>query len=134
LRAIFKQNLNLTVDSSDGSIEAQGRQKQDDHIKNADNHSNNGQKLSDMTKNHVNNSAQTDIREPIASHEPSEPSADDAVEQQIQNSIYRIGHSDLFGCANCKVKGDKPFMMKHPQYCKGLGTERNNDGGDRIVK
>jgi hypothetical protein len=118
-RAIFKQNLNLTVLTALTAIKAQGRQKQDDDIKNAGNHSNNGQKLSDMTKNHADNIALIDIREPIASQEPSEPSADEAVEQQIPNSIYRIGRSDLFACKNCKVKGDKPFMMKHPQHCKG---------------
>jgi hypothetical protein len=61
--------------------------------------------------NHKNEIASvTSIRPP----ELSELSADDAEEQQIPNSIYRIGHSDLFGCKSCKVKGDKPFMMKHP--------------------
>jgi hypothetical protein len=40
-------------------------------------------------------------------------------QQQIPDSIYRLGHSDLFACKNCNVKGDKWFMMKHPQYCRG---------------
>jgi hypothetical protein len=42
------------------------------------------------------------------------PSANNAEEQQIPNSIYRLGHSDLFGYKNCKIKSDKPFMMNHP--------------------
>ena len=29
------------------------------------------------------------------------------------STIYRIGHSDIFGCRNCKVKGDKFFMEEH---------------------
>ena len=33
-------------------------------------------------------------------------------------SIYRLGHSDTFGCHNCKQKGDKWFMQKH--FCQGL--------------
>lgn len=33
-------------------------------------------------------------------------------------SIYRLGHSDTFGCHNCKQKGDKWFMEKH--FCQGL--------------
>ncbi len=69
-----------------------------------------------------------------ALEEPSQPSPNEATEQQLQNSIYRLGHSDLFGCKNCKVKGDKPFMMKHPQNCKGAVTKRNNDGGDKKSK
>lgn len=32
------------------------------------------------------------------------------------NSIYRLGHSDIFACYNCKQKGDKWFMRKH--WCK----------------
>ena len=37
----------------------------------------------------------------------------------IPDSVYRIGHSDLFACKSCKVKGDKWFMLTHPEYCKG---------------
>jgi hypothetical protein len=33
-------------------------------------------------------------------------------------SIYRLGHSDTFGCHNCKQKGDKWFIEKH--FCQGL--------------
>jgi hypothetical protein len=47
-----------------------------------------------------------------SSHEPNNAIGGKIV---IPDSIYRLGHSDLFGCRNCKVKGDKPFMMKHPQ-------------------
>jgi hypothetical protein len=105
-------------DSPDGSIELRGHQKQDDDIKNEDNDPHNLQKLSNTSQNHVDNTTQLENKQPIASQEPSEPSANKAVEQQIPNSIYRLGHSDLFACKNCKVRGDKPFMIKHPQYCR----------------
>ena len=36
----------------------------------------------------------------------------------IAKAIYRLGHSDTFGCHNCKQKGDKWFMEKH--FCQGL--------------
>jgi hypothetical protein len=81
-----------------------------------------------IMKNHqiladIRNSAtQNDHKDVIALEQPllpSEPSANEVAEQQIPDSIYRIGRSDLFACKNCKIKGDKPFMMKHPQYCKG---------------
>jgi hypothetical protein len=32
-------------------------------------------------------------------------------------AIYRIGHSDNFGCKNCKVRGDRFFMEAHA--CSG---------------
>ena len=28
-------------------------------------------------------------------------------------NIYRLGHSDIFGCENCKLTGDKWFMRNH---------------------
>ena len=28
-------------------------------------------------------------------------------------TIYRIGHSDIFGCHNCNKAGDKWFMQQH---------------------
>jgi hypothetical protein len=38
----------------------------------------------------------------------------------IPGSIYRV-YGDTWKCKNknCNVKGDKWFMMKHPQYCRG---------------
>jgi hypothetical protein len=109
-------------DSPDGSIDLRGYQKQDDDIKNEGNDANNSQKLSNTSPNHVHNTTQIEDKQPIASHEPSEPSelsANEAVEQRIPNSIYRIGHSDMWACNNCNVKGDKWFMLTHPEYCKG---------------
>ena len=65
--------------------------------------------------------------------EPSLPSPNEAIEQQIPNSIYRLGHSDLFACKSCKVKGDKWFMLTHPDNCKARNSQ-NKPGGDRIAK
>jgi hypothetical protein len=36
----------------------------------------------------------------------------------VAKTIYRLGHSDTFGCHNCKQRGDKWFMDKH--FCQGL--------------
>jgi len=36
----------------------------------------------------------------------------------VAKTIYRLGHSDTFGCHSCKQKGDKWFMQKH--FCQGL--------------
>jgi hypothetical protein len=51
----------------------------------------------------------------------------------IPDSVYRLGHSDLFACKSCKVKGDKWFMLTHPQYCK-TGNQSKQLGGDKIAK
>jgi hypothetical protein len=36
---------------------------------------------------------------------------------KFPDSIYRVGHSDIFTCHNCRQKGTKWYMMKH--HCKG---------------
>jgi hypothetical protein len=107
--------------SSEGSTEGLGPFAQNIDVKNTNNISNNCRKSSNNEIDITNSSSQSHnedlgaLEEPSA---PSAPSADDTIEQQLPNSIYRIGHSDLFGCNNCKVKGDKPFMMNHPRYCR----------------
>jgi hypothetical protein len=121
-------------ESSEGSIEGRGSYTQNTHLKNTNNLTDHYKKSPNSEVNVANSSSQNYNKEVEALQEPSLPSdppANEVVEQQIPNSIYRIGHSDLFACKNCKVKGDKPFMMKHPQYCKRVGTQRNNDGGDK---
>ena len=30
-----------------------------------------------------------------------------------KQTIYRLGHTDMFACHNCKNKGDKWFMQMH---------------------
>jgi hypothetical protein len=86
----------------------------------------------------ANSSSQNHNKEVEALQEPSlpsDPSANEVVEQQTPDSIYRIGHSDLFGCKNCKIKGDKPFMIKHPKYCKAVNqSKQNSNGGEMRVK
>ena len=54
----------------------------------------------------------------IKSSDPSEPSCSNSVSDFPRNlitpnTIYRLGHSDNFGCKNCKIKGDKFFMDAH---------------------
>lgn len=33
------------------------------------------------------------------------------------STIYRLGHSDVFACKNCKQSGDKWYMLTH--VCRG---------------
>lgn len=54
-------------------------------------------------------------------------------QQKVPGTVYRLGHSDLFACKDCKVKGDKWFMLTHPEYCKG-GNHSNKSGGDKRTK
>jgi hypothetical protein len=42
-------------------------------------------------------------------------------ESIISKSIYRLGHSDTWGCNKCKSKGDKWFMRQH--ICKGASKK-----------
>ena len=42
-------------------------------------------------------------------------------ESIISKSIYRLGHSDMWGCEKCKSKGDKWFMRTH--ICKGASKK-----------
>src|SRR5262249_45697448 len=36
---------------------------------------------------------------------------------ESSNTIYRLGRSDIFACQNCRLRGDKWEMRKHP--CNG---------------
>jgi hypothetical protein len=40
-----------------------------------------------------------------------------ASHSESSNTIYRLGRSDIFACHNCRLRGDKWEMLKHP--CKG---------------
>jgi len=68
--------------------------------------------------------------------EPSEPSGSESVsgsykDLNISYTIYRLGHSDIFGCKNCKVKGDKFFMGTH--FCR-ISKNPNNFNILDIIK
>jgi hypothetical protein len=43
--------------------------------------------------------------------------ANSTVLTNVSENIYRLGHSDIFGCRNCRQRGDRWFMIKH--HCKG---------------
>jgi hypothetical protein len=50
-------------------------------------------------------------------------------QQKVPATIYRLGHSDRWACKDCNIKGDKWFMLTHPQYCKaGNKSKQNSDG------
>ncbi len=55
--------------------------------------------------------------EGVPSIEPSQPSPRVVEESSIPDSIYRT-FGDTWKCRNCDVKGDKWFMIKHPQHCR----------------
>jgi hypothetical protein len=44
-----------------------------------------------------------------------------AIIVDVSKTIYRLGHSDMFACHNCKNKGDKWFMRVHDCSDKRLG-------------
>jgi hypothetical protein len=44
---------------------------------------------------------------------PATIAANNNILTTVSESIYRIGHSDIFGCENCKLTGDKWFMENH---------------------
>ena len=109
---------------------------QDARLKNINDLLNNHEKSSYNKANAINSAMQNDVKDPLVLQEPSQPSPNEAVaEQQLPNSIYRLGHSDLFACKNCKVKGDKPFTVKHPQYCRGARVSQTKQiGGEARAK
>jgi hypothetical protein len=37
----------------------------------------------------------------------------EAMSSNLSKTIYRLGHSDIFACKNCKLSGDIWFMQKH---------------------
>ena len=43
--------------------------------------------------------------------------ASHASQSKSCNTIYRLGHSDIFACHNCSLRGDKWEMRQHP--CRG---------------
>jgi hypothetical protein len=46
-------------------------------------------------------------------------------EQQLPDSIYRLGHSDRWACNSCKLRDDKWGMMKH--YCRAGQLKQNKE-------
>ena len=42
---------------------------------------------------------------------------EDKIQKQNIENIYRIGHTDIFACKNCKNRGDRFFMLVHA--CSG---------------
>jgi hypothetical protein len=68
-------------------------------------------------------------RPSIESSQPSEPSHDNQEDSSIQvpESIYRA-YGDTWACKNpgCKTKGDKWFMIKHPERCSKKDKKRND--------
>ena len=38
----------------------------------------------------------------------------------LAQNIYRLGHSDMWACTNCNLKGDKWYMQQH--LCRRIGS------------
>jgi hypothetical protein len=125
-------------DDCDGSIEAIDYSNEKNNLKNTNNHLNNCENSNNNATTPANTLTQTESREGILYQELSHPShpsqysslpsstsskipdyASSQIRPEVVKAIYRLGHSDLFACKNCNVKGDKWFMLTHPKYCKG---------------
>jgi hypothetical protein len=86
------------------------------------NNSHDSNKISNQISNNASNNTNIEGEQPPGSDinpsEPSEPSVSNScshiVEDAVRHStIYRLGHSDIFGCKNCNVRGGKFDMCAH---------------------
>ena len=87
-------------------------------------------KFLDIKSNNISARNEKLFDNAIKSSEPSEPSGSKSLSDfhkdlNTSNTIYRLGHSDIFGCKNCKVKGDKFFMESHA--CKISKSKNSNN-------
>jgi len=133
----------LSEDKAEGSEGSEGFRKEKDVIEQNPNmeltsKENNFPKIFEQTLDIKSNilSARNEEQfdKAIKSSEPSEPSGSESVsgshkDLNISSTIYRLGHSDIFGCKNCKVKGDKFFMESH--ICKI--SKSNNSSNFNIL-
>jgi hypothetical protein len=113
-------------DGSDGFSKSLVAFKENNNTKITDNHENHTNIYEVNTNNIVNNTREKNENPSVTLVEPSEPSAKVLGEsstaivqqaQQVSKSIYRLGHSDTWGCKSCRQKGDKWFMQQH--LCRG---------------
>lgn len=82
-------------------------------------------------KDDYNSSQIESIKERCVGQQPIEPSQHTqhtpisilSNTNTIGTNLYRIGNTDLWGCTNCSIKGDKWFMMKH--HCRGISKDGN---------
>jgi hypothetical protein len=135
-------------DDCDGSIEAMDHYNEKNNLKNANSNLNNCENSNNNATTPANTLTQTESREGILYQELSQPShpsqfsslssstsskipdyTSSQIRPEVVKAIYRLGYSDLFACKNCNVKGDKWFMLKHPQYCKAGNqlTKQNSE-------
>ena len=76
------------------------------------------------TKNDSNNQ-NTEINDVIRGGKISSTATSnnpDESETVIPDSIHRA-YSETWKCRNCNVKGDKWYMLKHPEHCRSKGGE-----------
>jgi hypothetical protein len=127
-----------TEGEAEGSEGSEGSRKEKDAIEQNPNielttKENNFPKVFEQTLDIKSNILSAGNDEPfdnaIKLSEPSDPSVSNPTtnskDPTISNSIYRLGHSDIFGCKNCKVKGDKFFLESH--ICKISKSKNSNN-------
>jgi hypothetical protein len=105
-------------DSSDGFSKTHTTSKENHNIEisnNSQNPTNIFEGNLDRLVNNTTEKIENPSTIPIKSSEPSEPSVNNAT--GIMSTIFRFGHSDIFGCRNCKQKGDRWHMETHD--CNG---------------
>jgi hypothetical protein len=80
---------------------------------------NNKISLGKIPQNHAQNSQPNDINNTNDILHTSQGNSINDIKQPsiIANSIYRLSHSDIWACHNCRLTSDKWFMQVHD--CKG---------------
>ena len=98
----------------------------------ADNTSKFSTETSPVSTNNTNISTKDDANRDLSStsnnNDEKEPSDNvhsvhhiHHTDKVLKPNLYRIGNSDIIGCRNCKMKGDRWFMINHP--CSGSLSE-----------
>jgi hypothetical protein len=92
-------------DGSDGSIKGEEYSKQNMDVRRVNSSSNNNEKSNEFATNTANTTTYKDSEDAPSSQEPSQlslPSPSSPSTTDISKSIYRLGHSDIWTCKNCK--------------------------------
>ena len=137
-----ENNDDDSYDSSDGFSKTSPISKENDRIEitnNLGHHINISEKSLDDIVNNTEEKNETACITSLKLSEASEPSAnfdsngnigkDQNAGVDINKTIYRLDHTDVFVCHNCKNNGDKWFMRVHD--CKGLKKQNDFGNGEK---
>jgi hypothetical protein len=118
--------LKLPIEEkTDGSERSDGFKKRtkpdENHNVGINDHHNDSDKISEQNPSNISNNAiPKDEQLPDCGIKPSESSESSGLESvsdlkdlKKYSTIFRLGHSDIFGCKNCRIKGDRFLMEDH---------------------